>query len=85
MWWDLKQLIIQLEHTIRVFNHTHLDQVVIFMWDRSSAYKGNAENALNVHNMNVKPRKKQRKLYDMVIPLNNPNPAPGEEDTCDQV
>jgi len=35
--------------------------------------------------MNVGHRKKQRKLCDTVIPLSNPEPAPGEEDTCSQV
>ena len=84
-WWDLSQLINQLRHTIRVFNYTHPDQVAIFVWDRSSAHEGFAENALNVHNMNVNPGKKQRKLRDTVIPLNNRDPAPGEEDTRGQV
>ena len=43
------------------------------------------ENALNIHNMNVNPGKKQRKLRDTVIPLSNPGPAPSEEDTRGQV
>jgi hypothetical protein len=35
--------------------------------------------------MNVNPGGKQRKLRDTVIPLNNPDPAPGEEDTRGQI
>ena len=31
--------------------------------------------------MNVNPGGKQRKLHNAKIPLNNPDPAPGEEDT----
>ena len=84
-WWDLPQLINQLKHTIKVFEHTHPDHVAIFVFDRSSAHEGFAENALNVNNMNVGHGKKQRKLRDTVIPLSNPEPAPGEEDTRGQV
>ena len=85
-WWDLPQLITQLGHIIKVFNHTHLGCVAIFVFDQSSAHKGFAEDALNVNNINVHPRGKQRKLCDTVIPLNNPEPAvPGKKDTCGQV
>ena len=55
------------------------------MFDRSSAHGGFAQDALNVHNINVNPRNKQRKLHDTMIPLSNPDPAPGEDDTCRQV
>jgi hypothetical protein len=84
-WWDLPQLINQLEHTIKVFEHTHPDHVAIFVFDRSSAHEGFAEDALNINSMNVGHGKKQRKLRDTVIPLNNPEPAPGEEDTRGRV
>lgn len=79
-WWDLPQLINQLKHTIKVFDHTHPDCVTVFVFDRSSAHGGFAENALNIHNMNVNHGGKQRKLRNTVIPLSNPGPAPGEED-----
>src|SRR6267142_2454152 len=84
-WWDLAQLVSQMEHTIKVFEHTHPDCVAIFVFDRSSAHKGFAENALNIHNMNINPGGKQRKLRDTTIPLSNPALAPGEEDTRSQV
>ena len=35
--------------------------------------------------MNVNPGNKQRKLHDTVIPISNPDPAPGEDDTHGQV
>ena len=35
--------------------------------------------------MNVNPGRKQRKLHDTIIPLNNPDPAPGEEDMRGQI
>ena len=84
-WWDLAQLIEQLKHTIKVFEHTHPDLVAMFVFDRSSAHEGFAENALNVNNMNVGHGKKQRKLRDTVIPLCNPEPKPGEEDMRSRV
>jgi hypothetical protein len=84
-WWDLSQLIVQVKHTIKIFEHTHPDCVAIFVFDRSSAHEGFAENALNVHNMNIHPAGKQRKLQDTVIPLSNPDPTPGEEDMRGQV
>ena len=84
-WWDLPQLIEQLKHTIQVFDHTHPDRTAIFVFDRSSAHEGFADDALNVNNMNVNHGGKQRKLRDTVIPLNNPDPVRGEEDTRGQV
>ena len=80
MWWDLTQLIKQVELTIKVFEYTHPDCVAIFVFDWSSAHEGFAENALNVNNMNIHHGARQRKLHDTVIPLNNPPPAQGEED-----
>lgn len=84
-WWDLPQLIDQIKIAIKVFEHTHINCTAIFVFDRSSAHEGFSEDALNVNNMNVNPGGKQRKLRDTVIPLSNPDPAPGEEDTRDQI
>jgi len=84
-WWDLPQLIKQVKTAIDVFNYTHPDCVAVFTFDWSSAHEGFAENALNVNNMNINPAGKQRKLRDMHIPCSNPDPAPGEEDTCGRV
>src|SRR5712671_4675762 len=80
-WWDLKQLIEQIKITISVFEATHKNTVGVFVFDRSSAHEGFAEDALNVNRMNVNPGGKQKKLRNTVIPLSNPDPAPGEEDT----
>jgi len=78
-------LIKQLKHTINVFEHTHPACIAIFMFDRSSVHKGFVENALNVHNMNMNPGKKQKRLRNTLIPLSNPDPAPSEEDIYGQV
>jgi len=84
-WWDLPQLIDQVKIAIKVFKHTHPNCTVIFTFDRSSAHEGFSENALNINNMNVNPGGRQRKLRNTVIPLNNLDPAPGEEDTHGQI
>ena len=84
-WWDLSQLVDQIRIAIKVFDHMHPNCTAIFAFDRSSAHEGFSENALNINNMNINPGKKQRKLRDTVIPLNNPDPAPGEEDTRGQI
>ena len=44
-----------------------------------------AEDALNINNMNMNPGRKQRKLRDTIIPLNNPDLAPSDEDTRGQI
>jgi hypothetical protein len=80
-WWDLPQLLQQIKHALAVFEHTHPDCVGIWVFDRSSAHEGYADNALNINSMNINPGGKQKKLQDTRIPLNNPGPAPGEEDT----
>ncbi len=84
-WWDLTQLIEQLRNTISIFGHTHPDCVGVFVFDRSSAHEGFAEDSLNVNSMNLNPGGKQKKMRDTVIPLNNPDPAPGDEDTRGKV
>jgi hypothetical protein len=84
-WWDLRQLVEQIKHAIAIFDHTHPDCVGVFVFDRSSAHEGFAEDALNVNTMNVHPARSQRPMCDTIIPLNNPDPAPGEEDTCGQI
>lgn len=84
-WWDLSQLIDQIRITIKIFEITHPDCIAVFAFDRSSAHEGFAEDALNVNNMNINSGGKQRKLRDTIIPLNNPDPAPGEEDTRGQL
>jgi hypothetical protein len=84
-WWDLNQLIDQVKIMISIFQVTHPNCIGIFVFDRSSAHEGFAENALNVNVMNKNPGGKQKMLHNTVIPLSNPDPVPREEDTCEKV
>jgi hypothetical protein len=79
-WWDLKQLIEQIKNTISIFELTHPDCTGVFIFNRSSTHKGFMEDALNINCMNVNPGGKQKWLCNTIIPLNNPDPAPGEDD-----
>ena len=74
-------MIKQLKVMIKIFEVTHLNCIGIFTFDQSSAHEGFAEDSLKVKKMNVNPAKKQSRLRDTIIPLSNPDPAPGEEDT----
>jgi len=84
-WWDLAQLIKQLKNMIAIFEYTHPNCMAVFVFDRSLAHEGYAEDALNISNMNINPGGKQRKMHDTIIPLGNLDPAPGKEDTCGQL
>lgn len=79
VWWDLKQLMDNVEDAVNVFKYAHL--VTIFVFNCSSSHKGLALNALNVNNMNINFRGKQRHLHDTIIPISNPPPKPGCPDT----
>ncbi|KAG2039891.1 hypothetical protein BDR03DRAFT_1008574 [Suillus americanus] len=81
-WWDLKQLVENVKDAIDIFEHTNPGMVAFFIFDCSSAHKGLAPDALNINNMNVGPRGKQKYLCDTIIPLSNPPPKPGRLDTC---
>jgi hypothetical protein len=85
VWWDLPQLTDQIKIMIKIFEYTHPNCMAIFGFDWSSAHEGFTEDALNINNMNVNTGGKQRKLCDTIIPLNNPDPAPGEEDMRGQI
>jgi hypothetical protein len=67
---------------ISIFEYTHPNCIGIFVFDWSSAYKGFAEDALNVNAMNLNPGEKQKKMHNTIIPLNNLDPAPGDKDMC---
>jgi len=79
------QLIKQIKDTILVFKYTYPNCIGVFMFNRSSAHKGFAEDALNTNSMNVNPKGKQKRMCDTISPLNNLDPAPNEEDICGQV
>ena len=66
-WWNLKQLMDAMVHTINIFEYTHPGKVSDFLFDCSSAHEGLAPDALNVNNMNINPGGKQKHLWSITI------------------
>ena len=83
-WWDLKQLMVAMVHTIAIFEATHQGKIGIFLFDCSSAHEGFAADALEVNKMNINSGGKQPHLQSTTIPLDNPPPKPGHLDTWGQ-
>lgn len=80
-WWDLEQLRVQMIDAVDIFEYLQPGKVGVWMFDCSSAHEGLAHDALNVNNMNIGPGGAQKHLRNTIIPLNNPPPLPGKEDT----
>lgn len=73
-WWDMRQLLEQMESAIDIFEYIHPSAVGVFAFDCSSAHKALSEDALNVNNMNIKPGRKKACLRNTVIPEDIPAP-----------
>lgn len=83
-WWDLEQLMKQIETAIKIFEFIHPGAIAVFVFDCSAAHEGFGPDALNVNKMNVGPGGAQPKLRNTTIPLSNPAPREGEPDTRGQ-
>ena len=79
-WWDLKQLLDAMVHTINIFEVTHPGKVEVFLFNCWSAHEELAADALNINKMNINLGRKQVHLRSTTIPLNNPPPKPGQPD-----
>ena len=66
-WWDLNQLHDQMVDAADFFEYLHLEKVGIWIFDCSSAHEGLAADVLNVNNMNVNPRGKQKLLHTTIM------------------
>lgn len=73
-WWDMAQLLVQVESAINIFEYIHLGAIGIFVFDCSLAHEALSDDALNVNNMNAKPGGKQNILHNTVIPNDIPSP-----------
>lgn len=74
-YWDTKQLLVQVENAISIFDATHPDCQALFIFDQSSAHASLGPHALRAFDMNKGNGGKQRIQKDTVIPDNAPNPA----------
>ncbi|KAF8589590.1 hypothetical protein K439DRAFT_1332372 [Ramaria rubella] len=71
-WWDMKQLLQQVNVAIEIFQILHPRDVAVFFFDCSSAHEAFAPDALCAQKMNVKPGRNQPHMHSMVIPLDCP-------------
>ena len=63
-----------MKQSILIFDRIYSNAVAEFVFDQSSAHGAFAKNALNAKEMNVRSGRKQRKMHDTFIPMDNPNP-----------
>ncbi|KAF9506408.1 hypothetical protein BS47DRAFT_1374130 [Hydnum rufescens UP504] len=74
-YWDMKQLLAQVEVAISIFDASHPDCQALFIFNQSSAHASLGPDALCAFDMNKANGGKQRIQKDTVIPGNAPNPA----------
>ena len=54
-WWDTKQLLVQLNDAIDIFELKHPGCVSVFVFDQSSVHNSHGEGALDAFGMNLGP------------------------------
>ncbi len=73
-WWDHKQLLMQVDKAIKIFEEAHPDCVGLFVFDQLSTHASLGEDALCAFDMNRSNGGAQRKQKNTIIPMNNPHP-----------
>ena len=74
-WWDMEQLLKQMDKTIAIFNEAHPDCQALFIFDQSSAHASLGPDALHAFEMNKTDVGKQWRQRDTIIPQTNPTEA----------
>jgi hypothetical protein len=72
-WWDLTQLLKQVNNALSIFEEAHPGCCALFLFDQSSAHASLGPDALCAFNMNKSNGGKQQKQKDTVIPMSNPD------------
>jgi hypothetical protein len=75
-WWEVNQLMEQLNVAVRMFKFQFPDYKGVWIFDCSSSHEAMAPDSLNVNRMNVSPDGKQTLMHDTIIPLSNPHLHP---------
>ena len=73
-WWDLPQLLKQIENALSIFEEAHPEHRALFVFDQSSAHASLGPDALCAFDMNRSNGGKQRRQKDTIIPMSNLNP-----------
>ena len=73
-WWDHKQLLVQVNKAIEIFEEVHPNCITLFVFNQSSAHTSLGDDALCAFDMNRSNGGAQRKQKNTVIPMNNLHP-----------
>ena len=73
-WWDLAQLLKQVNNVILIFEEAHPGCHALFLFNQSSAHTSLGPEALCAFNMNKSNDGKQQKWKDTIILMSNPDP-----------
>jgi hypothetical protein len=73
-WWDLAQLLKQVNNAISIFEEAHPGCCALFLFDQSSAHASLGLEVLCAFDMNKSNGGKQRKRKDTIILMSNPDP-----------
>jgi len=73
-WWDHKQLLVQVDKAIEIFEEAHPNCIALFVFDQLSVHMLLGDDALRAFDMNQLNGGTQRKQRDTVIPMNNLEP-----------
>jgi len=71
-WWDLAQLLAQVDWAIDIFEEAHPNCVTLFLFDHSSVHASFGPDALCAFDMNKSNGGKKKPQKDTIIPMNNP-------------
>ena len=74
LWWDHKQLLVQVDKAITIFKEAHPDCIALFVFNQLSVHMSLGDDALRAFDMNQLNGGAQRKQRDTVILMNNPDP-----------
>ena len=68
LWQDTKQLLVQIEIALNIFEVKHPNYTVVLVFDQSFAHVSHGEGALNAFNINLGDRGKKSTLKDIYYP-----------------
>jgi hypothetical protein len=71
-WWDLAQLLTQVDWAIDIFEEAHANCVTLFLFDHSSTHASFGPDALRAFDINKSNGGKKKPQKDTIIPMNNP-------------
>jgi hypothetical protein len=69
LWWDTKQLLVQISTTLEIFEKKHPNCIAVLVFDQSFAHASHREGALNAFDINLMDGGKKLTPKDTYYPL----------------